>query len=75
MRQKAGLNYAILDVGCYELRRQLEYKCERSGAKLAFVDPRYSSQLCRRCGAIDKQSRPTQALFACVGCGSARTLM
>ncbi|HTU58542.1 MAG TPA: transposase [Polyangiales bacterium] len=69
VRQKAGLNKAILDVGWHALRRQLSYKCERSGAKLLVVDPRYSSQQCPSCGVIDKQSRPTQALFVCVACG------
>lgn len=69
VRQKAGLNKAILDVGWYELRRQLEYKCERSGAKLLVVDPRYSSQQCPACGVIDPRSRPIQALFACIACG------
>ena len=69
VRQKAGLNKAILDVGWHALRSQLLYKCERSGAKLLVVDPRYNSQQCPSCGVIDKQSRPTQALFVCVACG------
>ena len=69
VRQKAGLNRAILDVGWHELRRQLAYKCERSGAKLLVVDPRYSSQQCRSCGVVDAISRRSQADFVCVACG------
>lgn len=68
VRQKAGLNRSILDVGWYELRRQLQYKCERAGTVLLVVDPRHSSQLCPACGVINPRSRLTQALFVCVAC-------
>ncbi|MCI0438419.1 MAG: transposase, partial [Chloroflexi bacterium] len=27
------------------------------------------SRTCPECGLIDKQNRPTQAVFRCVGCG------
>lgn len=69
MRQKAGLNRSILDVGWHELRRQLAYKCERTGAMLLVVDPRNTSRTCTRCGTVSSDSRVSQALFACAVCG------
>jgi len=69
VRAKAGLNREILNVGWYELRRQLTYKCEWYGSKLIVVDPKYTSQACQQCGCIDRRSRATQMLFICVECG------
>jgi putative transposase len=46
VRQKAGLNRAILDQGWAEFRRQLEYKtATRAGAVVAVI-PAYTSQEC-----------------------------
>ena len=33
--------------------------------------PQYTSQTCSHCGCIDKQNRPSQAVFKCVACGFA----
>ncbi|MDE0291003.1 MAG: transposase [Candidatus Dadabacteria bacterium] len=67
VKQKAGLNRAILDTGFGEIRRNLEYKCGR----LIEVDPAYTSQTCSECGHTDKENRKTQARFLCVSCGFA----
>jgi putative transposase len=41
---------AIADMGFYEFRRQLEYKCEWYGTKLVVVDRFYpSTKLCSGC--------------------------
>lgn len=69
VRQKAGLNRSILDVGWHELRRQLAYKCVRSGATLLVVDPRHTSQRCPRCATVAGNSRVSQASFVCIVCG------
>ena len=65
VRQKAGLNKAMLDTAFGEIRRNLEYKC----GKLIEVNPAYTSQTCSRCGYTDKENRKTQARFLCVSCG------
>ena len=68
IRQKAGLNRAILDQAWYEFRRQLEYKLRWRGGQLILVSPQYTSQCCPACGHTAKANRTTQALFACVQC-------
>ncbi len=65
VRQKAGLNRAILDTAFGEARRNLEYKCGR----LIEVNPAYTSQRCSVCGHTEKENRKTQARFLCVNCG------
>jgi putative transposase len=69
MRQKAGLNRAILDQGWAEFRRQLEYKTAARGGAVVSVPAAYTSQRCRVCGHVSADNRPTQACFACVACG------
>ena len=65
VKQKAGLNRAILASGWGQLERKLAYK---AGA-LVFVDPAYTSQACSRCGHTAKSNRPSQAVFRCGACG------
>ncbi|MCY3826095.1 MAG: transposase [Candidatus Dadabacteria bacterium] len=65
VRQKAGLNRAMLDTAMGEIRRNLEYKC----GKLIKVNPAYTSQTCSECGHTDKENRKSQARFLCVSCG------
>lgn len=69
VRAKSGLNKSILDQGWFEFRRQLAYKLEWLGGKLLAVPPQYTSQTCNHCGCVDKQNRPSQAVFKCVACG------
>ncbi len=65
VRQKAGLNRAMLDTALGATRRNLEYKCGR----VIEVNPAYTSQRCSSCGHTDKENRKTQARFLCVNCG------
>ena len=53
----------------YELQNMIEYKAEREGIKVRYVDPAYTSQTCSKCGHVDKENRPTQAKFKCIKCG------
>jgi putative transposase len=69
VRQKAGLNRAILDQGWGEFRRQLEYKMLWSGGILLAVPPHNTSCTCPCCHHISKENRLTQAEFLCVSCG------
>ena len=69
VRQKSGLNRAILDQGWGELRRQLAYKLDWNGGMLLAVPPHNTSRTCPACGHIAKENRRTQALFLCVDCG------
>lgn len=69
VRQKAGLNRAILDQGWHGFETVLAYKLEERGGHLCKVDPRHTSQTCSACGAVDRESRESQASFHCRACG------
>lgn len=69
VRQKAGLNKAILDASWAEFRRQLGYKLTARGGQLIAVDPAYTSQTCHACGHVDAANRTSQSTFTCVACG------
>ena len=69
VRQKSGLNRAILDQGWGEFRRQLGYKVAWNGGMLLAVPPHHTSQTCPSCGHVSKDNRQTQAKFLCADCG------
>jgi len=69
VKQKSGLNRAILDQGWGEIRRQLKYKMEWQGGSFLAVPPNHTSQTCPACLHKDKANRTTQASFVCVECG------
>jgi putative transposase len=69
VRQKAGLNRAILDQGWHGFETVLAYKLEERGGHLCKVDPRHTSQTCSACGAVDREGRESQASFHCLTCG------
>ena len=50
VRQKAGLNRALLDVAPSTLISYISYKAERAGGTVVQVNPAYSSQDCSSCG-------------------------
>lgn len=66
---KAGLNRALLDIGCGEIRRQIEYKARWHGTLVTAVNPAYTSQTCHKCGHVDRKSRRTRSVFECTQCG------
>lgn len=69
VRQKAGLNRAILDKGWGGFLLALEHAACYHGATVVNVNPAYTSQRCSCCGHVDAKSRENQARFACTGCG------
>ena len=61
---------AISDASFYELRRQLEYKTAKTGAKLHFVDRWYpSSKTCSNCGSVKTKLSLTERTYKCEHCG------
>lgn len=68
--QSDGFSNRILGSwGYYELQNMIEYKAEREGIKVRYINPSYTSQQCSRCGNIDKENRETQEKFKCTKCG------
>jgi putative transposase len=52
-----------------QLQGFLAYKAAYKGVHVAFVDARYTSQACSRCGYIAKRNRVCQSEFSCHSCG------
>lgn len=71
VRQKTGLNRAVLEVGWGEFRRQLAYKMAWAGGRVIEVRPQHTSCTCAACGVVNAVSRQSQSQFACVACGHA----
>lgn len=69
VKQKAGLNRAILDQGWGMFRTMLAYKLADRGGRLIEVSAAYTSQTCAECGVMDATSRRSQSRFVCTGCG------
>ena len=69
VKQKSGLNRAILSEGWAYFFKCLEYKLENKGGVFKKVSPKHTSQKCSCCGHISKDNRKTQANFKCVKCG------
>ena len=68
VRQKSGLNRAILAQGWGLLVRRLQ---EKALGRVEKVKPHFTSQRCSACGHVDPESRESQARFVCTACGFA----
>lgn len=69
VRQKAGLNRAILDVGFSEIQRQLIYKALWAGRSTVKIDRWYpSSKRCSACGHTLKRLALNQRRWRCPEC-------
>jgi len=62
-------NFVLNDWAIADFHSKLEYKAEEYGIKVVYVNPRYTSQRCSRCGFIDSENREEQAVFKCLKCG------
>lgn len=51
----------------YQLQQFMEYKAEDMGKSVVYVDPRFTSQKCSRCGYINKNNRKGSQ-FHCLSC-------
>ncbi|MEV6523028.1 transposase [Longispora sp. NPDC051575] len=69
VKQKAGLNRAILDKGWHAFELALHNQARKTGTTIVKVNPAYTSQTCYVCGHIARDNRESQAVFRCVACG------
>ena len=61
---------AIADMGFYEFRRQLEYKCQLYGSQLVVIDRWFpSSKTCSNCGSVKEKLSLSERTFHCKDCG------
>jgi transposase len=68
VRQKAGLDRAILASGWGLLVQRLE---DKAPGRVQKVSPAFTSQTCSVCGIRDREARESQASFRCRSCGHA----
>lgn len=69
-KKNKKLNRMILDVGMYELRRQLEYKSFLRGVDIYFVDRYYpSSKIHHECGYKNETLKLGESTWKCNDCG------
>ena len=70
MMKNRRLARAIADVGFYEFRRQLEYKCQWYGSDLVIVSRTFpSSKICSQCGHRKKDLSLSEREYKCEQCG------
>ena len=66
VRQKAGLNRAILGNAWGGLVKRLEHKAP---GRVQRINPASTSLTCSACGTTDPEARESQAVFRCRSCG------
>jgi putative transposase len=70
VRQKAGLNRAVLNAGFAELRRQIEHKAQWAGREVIAIDRWYpSSKRCGACGHVLSKLALSTRRWTCPSCG------
>jgi IS605 OrfB family transposase len=67
-RLKARFNKALGNWAFGQLQQFVDYKVESVGKAVLYIDARYTSQKCSRCGTIDKKSR-NGLNYKCSSCG------
>jgi putative transposase len=61
---------SVQDMGFFEFRRQLDYKCQLYGSKLTIVERWFpSSKTCSNCGEIKDSLSLSERIFNCPSCG------
>jgi len=70
MMKNRRLARAIADVGMYEFRRQLEYKCQWYGSHLVVAPRTYpSTKMCSNCGNKRREVALSEREYVCETCG------
>ena len=70
MMKNHKLAQAFSDVSLGAFYTMLEYKANLIGSKVIFIDPKYTSQTCPKCGHVEKSNRDKknhifQQIFSC----------
>jgi putative transposase len=68
VKQKSGLNRAILNVAWYKIQAQITYKAKRLGKFVYYINPNGTSQECANCGHTHPKNREGID-FKCINCG------
>ena len=65
---KSGLNKVILDCAWSQIFNKIAWLALKAGKPVIEVNPRFSSQVCPKCGHTDKANRKGEK-FICLACG------
>lgn len=69
LEMKKTQNKSILrNWSYYQLQNFIEYKAERVGIKVKYIDPYHTSQTCSECGNYEEGQRVEQDTFVCKRC-------
>lgn len=63
------LNRLLSRMGRGALKEKIQRLQEEQGILTTQVNPAYTSQMCNRCGFVDRKNRPNQKEFKCLCCG------
>lgn len=70
MASNHHLAQAVADAGFAEIRRQLEYKAVKNGARIHVIGRFYpSSKACSRCGHVEEDLTLSDRVYECAECG------
>ncbi len=69
VRGSKRFNRMVASWAFRQLINFVQYKAERAGVRVVFVDPRKTSRTCPECGHATRANRPEQSHFRCVACG------
>jgi len=71
MVKNHNLARAVSDMGFFEFRQQLSYKCAKFGSQLVIIDRWYpSSKTCSACGEVSESTPLSVRELTCDGCGA-----
>ncbi|MCY6958302.1 RNA-guided endonuclease InsQ/TnpB family protein [Clostridium brassicae] len=62
----------LKDWSYYDLQNKIEYKAKEVGIDVIYINPKYTSKRCSKCGCINEENRDcknNQSKFKCVVCG------
>jgi putative transposase len=65
---KGGLNKSILDAGWAMFQQFCTYKAANAGRQVLLVNPKYTSQVCSKCGTVRKKTLDERWHSCACGC-------